>query len=337
MTGRPWTSVIIPAYNAGATIDDCLGALASQTVPRESYEVLVVDDGSVDDTRSRVRAHDGVRLLRQAHAGPAAARNLGAEEAQGEILLFTDSDCVPARDWVAQMAAPFRDDNVAGVKGAYLTDQQEIVARFVQIEYEDKYDHMSREAFIDFVDTYAAGYRRQLFLSSGGFDTSFPLASVEDQEFSFRLAGRGYRMVFVPQARVHHLDHARTLGAYWRKKFKIGYWKVLVTRRHPAKALRDSHTPQSLKVQILLVGLGLVCLGGGLLWRPLMALSGILALSFLLTTIPFAFRAWHRDRVVALLAPGLLLVRALALGVGYAAGLVAHLGLRHSSGEKGRV
>jgi GT2 family glycosyltransferase len=337
MTGSPWISVIVPAYNAGATIDDCLGALASQTVPRESYEVLVVDDGSVDDTCPRVWAHDGVRLLRQTHAGPAAARNLGAEEAQGEILLFTDADCVPARDWVAHMVAPFHDDNVAGVKGAYLTGQQEIVARFVQIEYEDKYDRMSREAFIDFVDTYAAGYRRHLFLSSGGFDASFPLASVEDQEFSFRLAGRGYRMVFAPKARVYHLDHARTLGTYWRKKFKIGYWKVLVTRRHPAKALRDSHTPQSLKVQILLVGLGLVCLVGGLLWHPLMAVSGILALSFLLTTIPFALRAWRRDRTVALISPGLLLVRALALGLGFAAGLVAHLVLKHSSGEKGRV
>lgn len=326
MTGGLRVSVIIPAYNADATIDDCLGALERQTVPRESYEVLVVDDGSADNTCPRVQAHDGVRLLTQVHAGPAAARNLGAAEAQGDFLLFTDSDCVPAQDWVERMLAPFHDDSVAGVKGAYLTHQQEIVARFVQIEYEDKYVRMAREESIDFVDTYAAGYRRHVFLSSGGFDTTFPLASVEDQEFSFRLAGHGYKMVFVPQARVYHLGHAQTVGSYWRKKFKIGYWKVLVTSRHPAKALRDSHTPQTLKVQILLVGLGLVCILGSLLWQPLLTAIGILALVFLLTTIPFALGAWRRDRAVALISPGLLLVRALALGLGFAVGLAAHSG-----------
>jgi len=332
----PRISAIVPAYNAEDTIDQCLDALARQTVPRETYEVIVVDDGSSDGTWARVEAHPGVRLLTQVNVGPAAARNRGVQHARGEIVLFTDADCVPAEDWIARMAAPFRDPAIVGVKGAYLTDQRALVARFVQIEYEDKYDRMAREPAIDFIDTYAAAYRRDVFLANGGFDTAFPTASVEDQEFSFRLAGQGHRMVFVPEARVRHLGHADTLAAYWRKKLKIGYWKVLVHRLHPEKLVRDSHTPQTLKVQILLVGLVGLFLVGGLLWPVSLMVGGAIGLLFLLTTLPFAAKAWAKDPVVALASPGLLFVRALALGTGFAIGLVSAFSRSSTRPAEGR-
>jgi len=326
-------SVIIPAYNAGQTIDRCLDALALQTVSQDSYEIVVVDDDSSDDTRVRVQAHGGVQLLTQHHAGPAAARNLGVERAVGEIVLFTDADCAPAQDWIERMIAPLRSaaedldtTSIVGVKGVYRTAQRELVARFVQLEYEDKYDHMARQGSIDFIDTYSAGYRRDVFLANGGFDSSFPVASVEDQEFSFRLAERGYSMVFVPEAVVTHCGHPRTLCAYWRRKFKIGYWKVQVHARHPGKLVRDSHTPQSLRAQILLVGLLGICVLGGLFWPPLRWGIGISGAAFLLTALPFVRKAWRQDRPVAAVAPFLLFVRSLALGTGFAAGLVARGG-----------
>jgi glycosyltransferase involved in cell wall biosynthesis len=335
----PDISIVIPAYHAAGTIDRCLQALSAQTILRSRYEILVVDDGSADGTADRVRAWPGVRLLTQPHAGPAAARNLGVAHARGEIVLFTDADCAPAEDWVERMTAPFRlaaDGSespggapaaallVAGTKGAYLTQQQEPVARFVQLEYETRYERMARHDTIDFVDTYSAGYRRDILIENGGFDSTFPEASVEDQELSFRLARQGHPMLFVPDARVYHWGHPRNLGEYWRKKFKIGYWKVLVHRRHPDKLVRDSHTPQSLKVQILLLGFGALCAIGGLFWAPLAWTAGIAGLLFLLTTLPFVRMAWRRDRWVAVASPALLLVRALALGSGFAVGLVAH-------------
>jgi hypothetical protein len=151
-------SVIVPAYNAEATLGDCLAAL---------------------------------QLIRQPNAGPAAARNRGVQAARGEILLFTDADCAPTPDWIERLTEPFRAPEVAGAKGVYRTRQRELVARFVQLEYEDKYARMSRQDRIDFVDTYSAAYRRDVFLANGGFDALFPAASVEDQEFSFRLARKG--------------------------------------------------------------------------------------------------------------------------------------------------
>jgi len=183
---------------------------------------------------------------------------------------------------------------------------------------------MAREKYIDFIDTYAAAYRRDVFLAAGGFDTAFPTASVEDQELSFRLAEQGYKMVFVPQARVYHC-HASSLKDYLRKKFKIGYWKVWVHLRHPKKMLRDSHTPQSLKLQILLA-FGLVfSLLASPLWPGLLWVALACAAAFFLSTLPFLWKALPKDPLVAFLSPLFLFLRALSLGVGFGVGTFAVL------------
>lgn len=320
----PAVSVVIPAYNAAGTIDLCLQALEKQSVPAHTYEVIVVDDGSTDQTPALVRAHPNVRMYTQANAGPAAARNFGAKQARGEIILFTDADCAPEVRWIERMLLPFARPEVVGVKGAYISPQRALMARFVQLEYEDKYEHMQRQEYIDFIDTYAAGYRREVFLANGGFDTMFPTASVEDQEFSFRLARQGLKLVFQPQARVAHLKHASSIRAYCRKKFWIGYWKVLVHKRHPDKLIADSHTPQVLKLQILLVGFAGLALVLGMALPASRLLSAVSGAAFLLTTLPFAAKAWRKDRAVAMLAPFYLFLRACALGVGFFVGMVNH-------------
>jgi glycosyltransferase involved in cell wall biosynthesis len=99
-------SVIIPAYNASATIGRTLTALANQDYS-SNFEVIVVDDGSSDDTFSVVSSFPAVRYVRQDNAGPASARNHGARLAQGDLLAFTDSDCVPHSDWISQLTAGF--------------------------------------------------------------------------------------------------------------------------------------------------------------------------------------------------------------------------------------
>ena len=165
-------SVIIPAYNAQETIQACLDAIGHQSVDRSRYEIIVVDDGSTDATWQVVNKCEGVRCITQANQGPAAARNRGAKEAKGEILLFTDADCKPNFYWVEEMIKPFSvNPDTAGVKGVYTTEQKEIVARFVQIEYEDKYDKMKKDDFIDFIDTYSAAFKRTIFIRMGGYDT----------------------------------------------------------------------------------------------------------------------------------------------------------------------
>lgn len=321
------SSVVVPARNAASTIASCLQALVSQEGQEGGCEIIVVDDGSTDETSEIVKQFPAVRLITSEHHGPASARNLGVRSAAGNIVLFTDADCTPGPNWVSAMLTPFGvpQEEIAGAKGVYRTRQREIMARFVQLEYEEKYERMSGTRTIDFVDTYSAAYRRDIFLSNGGFDEAFPSASVEDQDFSFRLSEKGFRMVFVPNAWVYH-RHVTTVGAYVRRKFRIGYWKVRVQRRHPGKTLQDSHTPTTLRLE---VGFFLFATLG-LLLTPIIPTAWWLTFASLaalvLTSIPFLLFIVRRDRAVALVAPALIMARAAALAAGLAFGIFGEIG-----------
>lgn len=315
-----FASVIIPTFNGAARIPKCLDALLKQVDPRIA-EILVVDDGSTDGTGELVRRCPGVRLLRQANAGPASARNRGASEATGEVILFTDDDCVPAPEWLDAMLGPFTNPSVVGTKGIYRTRQRSVVARFVQIEYEDRYRLMRKFRDIDFVDTYSAAFRRERFLELGGYDTSFPVACAEDIELSYRMSERGWKMKFAPKAVVFH-THPDTLSGYLRKKYKFAFWRVLALRKNPAKALRDSHTPQLMKLQLLFVPALLTAVMLDLTQPTKGAVSLAVLGAFLITTVPFAVRAFVKDPTVGLLSPALLAVRACAQLLGVINGLL---------------
>jgi cellulose synthase/poly-beta-1,6-N-acetylglucosamine synthase-like glycosyltransferase len=291
-----------------------------QTAGR-NVEILVVDDGSTDNTGNVVRGYSSVRLIPQANAGPASARNRGAMEAQGKILLFTDDDCVPMPDWLEAMLGPFKDPDVVGAKGVYRTHQRSLAARFVQIEYEDKYRLMSGLSSIDFIDTYSAGFRRDRFLEMTGYDTSFPVACAEDIELSYRMSTRGWRMKFVPAAIVYH-THPDTLSRYLKKKYKFAYWRMLAVRKNPGKGVKDSHTPQIMKLQLLLAPVLMFAVIFDLTARPMVPVSALVLGGFLLTTMPFTLRAIRKDPMVGILSPVLLAARACAQVLGVAAGLM---------------
>ena len=324
-------SIIVPAYNAAQTLEECLEALLEQSVPQDEYEVILVDDGSTDGTATLAQSY-GVRVLTRQHRGPAAARNAGVDEAKDEIILFTDADCAPTRKWIEEMTRPFADPEVVGVKGTYLTRQRELVARFVQIEYEDRYHRTAQQDHIDFIDTYSAGYRRDIFLANGGFDTTFPTASVEDQELSFRLARKGYKMVFAPEAQVYH-RHDVSLIEYARRKFNIGYWKALLTQWHPERLVSDSHTPQILKLQIALLGLGVLSLLATPRWPPSLWMVGGMAGSFLVSTLPFVAKTATKHPAAAAISPLMLALRAASLGLGFTLGKARFVATRRAAGQ----
>lgn len=313
-------SVIIPTFNGAKRITTCLAALLKQTEGRHA-EILVIDDGSTDNTVDVVRRFSSrIRLISQANAGPAAARNRGAREAAGDVILFTDDDCEPAPGWLDEMLKPFEDPDVIGAKGAYRTRQKPLVARFVQAEYEDKYRFMTRSVDIDFIDTYSAAFRRVRFLEIGGYDTDFPVACAEDVELSYRMSSKGWKMRFVPGAIVFH-QHPDTLGRYLKKKFKFAFWRVLAVRKNPGKAVKDSHTPQLMKLQLLFGPVILVALGIDLVLRPAIPLSVVVAGSFLLTTIPFALRSAAKDPLVGAISPLVLAARSCSQFLGVISGV----------------
>jgi len=320
---QPDYSVVVPAQNAAREIGDCVRALNDQTIPRERYEIVVVDDGSTDGTVVAAQEAGADRVLVISHGGPSAARNAGVEASRGVIVLFTDADCEPSPEWLERMVAPFADPRVMGTKGTYRTRQRSLMAQLVQLEYEIRYERMAHLPRIDFVDTYAAAYRRNLLLESGGFDLAYPLPSAEDVDLSFRLARAGHWLVFVPEAWVYH-RHPVSLWAYLVRKGRYGFWRARLYLRYPEKTGGDVHTDPALKAQFVLVALAGLLVLGGLAWWPL-ALAGVGALlTFLATTLPFVRWAWSRDRAVALIWPVVALLRVAVQGVGLAVVLVYH-------------
>jgi lipopolysaccharide/colanic/teichoic acid biosynthesis glycosyltransferase/GT2 family glycosyltransferase len=316
----PSISVIIPAKDAAGTIEACLRAALSQQGLAGPYEVIVVDDGSKDETAA-LAERLGALVLREQGRGPAAARNLGALAARGSILVFTDADCQPAPDWLAQLTAPFKDPQVVGAKGAYRTRQTSLLARFIQQEYEQKYARLSRYSHIDFIDTYSAAYRKEVFWQNGGFNPAFPDPSAEDIELSFRLARKGYKMVFAPHAIVYHLHNER-LADYIRRKFTYGYWRAFVYSHMPDKAMQDSYTPPTFRLQILILGLALLSAAlvpvNMQLGRISLALLGL----FVLSGFPLMRQIARNDPSVLPLAPIFLLCRAGAIIAGLVAGIL---------------
>lgn len=318
-------SVIVPAYQIAELLPRCLNALQQQTIDRSQYEIIVVDDGSTDDTAAAadiaLRDFSAAQVIRTRHAGPARARNLGVQAARGDLLLFTDADCEPAPDWIERLSGIFNDESISGVRGAYVTRQRSLIARFVQQEYEERYDHARRQATIDFIDTYSAGYRREVFVANDGFDTAFRTASVEDQEFSFRLAARGYRLIFAPEVKVYH-QHVTTLARYYLRKINIGYWKMYVLQDHPGKAVRDSHTPQLVKAQIALFAAALLSLLAAIGLPIGLPVSIGLWIAYGLSMLPLLIKIARRDPPVLLVAPLMIVIRTLALGLGLFGGLL---------------
>ncbi len=321
-------SVIVPVKDMAETLETCLDALLNQELVTYNldYEVIVVDDGS-DDQSADVARRAGVIVYQQKNLGPAAARNAGARLARGNIFAFTDADCAPDQLWVLKIIQAFSNPEVVGIKGTYCTQQKEVVARFVQQEYAYKYKRTAHFDKIDFIDTYSAAFRKDIFMQNNGFDERFTKSSVEDHEFSFRLAAKGYRLEFHPELIVWHI-HDRNIREYCLRKFIMGYWKTELLRSLPQITFNDSHTPASQRWQIILAGIMTLFTGVGIVWRPGLWLLLVAFILFVGSSLPFIFWVVKTEPGIVWATQILIIVRAFALGFGL------FLGLFHTTNSK---
>ena len=314
-------SVIIPAYNEGKTIGKTLESLREQSY--RDFEIIVVNDGSSDRT-AEIAKKNGAKVITQQNAGPAAARNNGARNAKGEIVVFIDADCVADERWLEHMLKPFSDKDIAGVQGAYKSSQKSLVARFTQLDIEDRYKRLDRKADqLDWIGSYSAAYRKNIFNELGGFDEDFPTASGEDPEFSFKVSRKGYKLVFKQNAIVYHF-HETSLLKYLRTKFYRAYWRVLLYSKHTRKIVTDSYTPQELKMQIAAmystIFFSFVTLFSGTdLAAIVLAIS---ALIFLGSTLQFTIEAMRKDFVAGIMSPVFIFFRTFAFSLGLMYGFV---------------
>lgn len=303
-------SVIIPAYNAERTILHTLRGLETQT--RKDFEVLVVDDGSTDTT-TRVVTEFGkqnslpVRLIEQENSGPAKARNTGAEQADGEILIFLDSDCLPAGNWVEEMTRLLGK----GVAGCYcgnrVRNSESIVARYVDYEMTRRHERMIGKD-IDAISTYSASFLKRAFTECGGFDTQYREASGEDFDLTFSLARAGYRLRFVNTTFVYQY-HPDSWREYLQRQFKRGYWNVKLNLKHKDKIIRrDSYFGHEIHIQFILSLLAFLSIPLAIL-HPIAPACGFGIL--ILSNLPFGIWAFRREKKFLLIAPLVASVRSL--------------------------
>jgi len=278
------TSVVIPAHNAESTLAACIEGCLRQT--ESACEVIVVDDGSTDAT-GRVAQAFPVHYVRQDNRGPAAARNRGAQEACGDVIAFTDADCVPDDQWLAKLAVGF-DEGVVAVGGAYgIVNPAHWLARMVHEEIAARHAHL--EGDVDFLGSFNVAYRKAAFEAVGGFDASFRSASGEDNDLAYRLQDMGGRLRFTREAVVAH-HHPTRLWPYLRTQARHGYWRMKLYAKHIGRARRGDQyagmadlasPPLALLVVALLAGLpvsawchvGLPVIGPGFVLAALLYLG----------------------------------------------------------------
>lgn len=317
-------SIIVPVYNSEKTIVLCISSLLKQKTSNE-FEIIAVNDASTDGTKKKLLEFGKkiVLLENPENKGPAFSRNLGAKKAKGEIVCFTDSDCIAEKNWLKEMIAPFANENVAAVQGRYLTQQKSLVAKFVQEEIEQRYDLLRKAKNIDWVGSYSAAYRRDVFLAEGGFDESFPIASGEDPDLSFRVAKKGHKIIFAEKAVVYH-THPDSLLKYLKTKYFRAYFRVLLYKKHPDKAIKDSYTPQTLKFRISGFFAAPLVLLALLVFIPQNFLQFFLfcVVFYFATAMPFFFHAIGKDAMVAIFSPLLLFLRDMAFAAGLLMGTI---------------
>lgn len=312
-------SVIVPCYNAEKIIGRCIESLERQDFPRNQFEIILVDDESKDNTVETARKYKGVKVFANKHAGPAKQRNFGAKQAKGDIILFTDSDCVVDKEVLKKVDKAFKENDIAGVGGVYKTlNDDKMIARYVG--YEIGYRHARSPKETNFLGTYCCAYDRKIFLEHGGFDEKFHTASGEDPELSFRIADSGHKIVLDKTMFVHH-PHVDNLRGFLRQQFWRAYWRVLMYRKHPKKIMGD---PYSKDVPIMTVALGMFFLALPFSIINIIALYaslGFLAIFFLVNA-GFILFATKKEFKMLFVVPLVIFLRTISWMFGFLYGQI---------------
>ncbi len=255
----PLVSVIVPTFNRCEILKDCLSALAAQDFPFGDFEIIVVDDGSSDNTAEAVRQVNSrfeIRYIHQRNSGPAAARNNGARHARGDLLLILNDDAVPFPNLVAghyymhkQMP---RGEKLAVLGTREYRDRDKLLTLnflYDQVPFSMRVYGL-KEGFYPaaFFVTFNISLRKKDFETLGGFDEDFPSAIAEDTEFGIRWENSGGKIFFMPRLRAHHVHDVTVDGLKSMITREVFNCLILINKQRahwPTKATDLLFQPES--------------------------------------------------------------------------------------------
>jgi len=229
----PKVSVVVCAYNAADTLEDCLSSLERLNYP--DYEVVLVNDGSRDGTPEIARAYTSVRTIDvYPNAGLSNARNVGAHAATGEIVAYCDADVRVDPEWLTYLVQPFLNDDVVGSGGPNVVPGDDPwVAQCVARAPGGPTHVLTDDRTAEHVPGCNMAFRRDALLSIGGFNPVF-LRAGDDVDVCWRLQAKGWRIGFAPAALVWH-HHRASVKAYWRQQIGYGEGELWLAPHHPDK------------------------------------------------------------------------------------------------------
>jgi glycosyltransferase involved in cell wall biosynthesis len=275
-------AVVIPAYNAGATLPACLAALTQSR--RRSDEIILFDDGSGDDTAEIARSYGAKVISGERPAkGPAAGRNLGAAAAAGSIIVFVDADVEVGPEALGKLEAPIAAGQAVATFGSYddSPKSRRIAALYANLRHHWVHQHGRTEAF-----TFWSGLgaiRADVFRAHGGFDTAFAKPSIEDIDLGIRIIESGGRIMLVKDALgAHHKDWG-VLQLWTTDIFQraIPWARLIKDKRGRADDLNISRRERASAVAAQLVVPALAAAAWNWNWwpAPAIAIGGYLALN----------------------------------------------------------
>jgi mycofactocin system glycosyltransferase len=270
----PTVSIVIPVKDRAEELQRCLTSIARIDYPQELLQVIVVDDGS-SDLSPKVARQCGALVVPSGGTGrgPAAARNVGARAATGELLAFIDSDCTASTGWLAELLPVFNDPGMAAVGGqvdgmctASAVDRYEAVMSSLSLGSRERSGNAGDDTF--YLPSCNLLVRRTLFLGVGGFDDEMHVG--EDVDLTWRLRDNGWTISYLPVGRVYH-EHRSNLRSFMSRRFDYGTSEGLLQILHPHRRKRMVIPP----LLALMLALCLMAPFAG--WWTLMLAGGVLA------------------------------------------------------------
>jgi GT2 family glycosyltransferase len=230
LSAFPKVSVVICVYNGDRTINSGLASLEKLNYP--NYEVIVVNDGSTDGTRQIAENYSYIRLINQENQGLSAARNVGIQASTGEIIAFTDADCMADPDWLNYLVARFQSSDFAAVGGPNLSPPDDsFVPSCVAVSPGAPTHILLDDEVAEHIPGCNMAFRREALEAITGFDPVFRAAG-DDVDLCWRLQNKGYKIGFSPAAVVWHFRR-NTVRDYLKQQRGYGKAEALLFFKHP--------------------------------------------------------------------------------------------------------
>lgn len=248
-------SIVIPTKNNGDIIERCLVSIRKQNYPSDDIEIIIVDGHSHDDTVDIAKKH-GCIIKYEEHGTISYARNLGIKAAKGQIVAFTDADCVVDINWIKEAVKLFTDPAIAAVGGPNITpDDDSSFARNVGAVLSflsragARYGYEGKEVEeIYHNPTCNVFYQKKVLLEVGGFNQN--LVTVDDEELDYRIRKNGYKILYTPFSKVYHYRRPS-----WKRFMKMAYTyglgRMQAIKIHPDMGKTFHYMPSIMFIAII--------------------------------------------------------------------------------------